>query len=105
MGMRQFYLGMTVIGLIIPVILIAQWSSEYGMDMGAAIDQLMATEMARIATFDLSWSALVALGFIIAEGIRKNISGWWVSVIGSFCVGLCFGLPLFLYLRERAKAR
>ena len=103
MSMKQFYLGTTIIGLGVALVLIAQWFSQYGMDMGAAWTQLVATDMATIAAWDLSWTAVAALGFIIAEGIHKSIRGWWLAVIGSFCVGLCFGLPLFLYLRERAK--
>jgi len=103
MSMKHFYLGCTVIGFGVAAVLIAQWFSQYGFDLGAAGSQLVATDMAIIATWDLSWAALAAVGSIIAEGINKQIKGWWAALIGSFCVGLCFGLPLFLYLRERAK--
>ena len=35
------------------------------------------------------------------EGRRLKMASWWLPIPASLLVGLCFALPLFLYLRER----
>jgi hypothetical protein len=40
------------------------------------------------------------LGIFIAD--EAQIARWWLCIPASLLVGLCFGLPLFLLMRERA---
>jgi len=37
--------------------------------------------------------------------VGAGVMGLWAPVLGTICVGVSLGLPLFLYLRERARAR
>jgi hypothetical protein len=52
--------------------------------------------------WDLAVAALAFLVFLIFETRRLRPRFWWVALVGSMVVGLSFGLPFFLFLRERA---
>jgi len=47
---------------------------------------------------------IAALAFFVwaaVEGPRARIKRWWLCIPATLLVGLCFGLPLFLLMRER----
>ena len=60
------------------------------------------TEM--VTTFPVKMHVIVAaialLGFILYEGKRHNIRHLWFPILGTCTVGVSFGLPLFLFMRE-----
>jgi len=39
--------------------------------------------------------------WIISEGKKLHIKGWWIALIVSISISFACGGPLFLYLRER----
>ena len=45
-------------------------------------------------------SAIVLIIFIIYEGKKQNMSCLWLPLIGTVSIGVSFGLPLFLLMRE-----
>lgn len=103
MNVKNLYLFMSVIGLFAPLSVFVPWLNVHGMDWGLMGDLLMANQITQATLIDLSLAALVALIFMVAEGLRARVPLWWIAPIGTCTIGLCFGLPLFLYLRERAQ--
>lgn len=62
-------------------------------------------ELARSGTkvaLDLSIAFIAFALWAAWEGRRLRMRSWWVPIPASLLVGLCFALPLFLLLRERA---
>lgn len=57
------------------------------------------------ADADVIVATVALFGFVGADGRRAGAKGLWAPVLGTICVGISLGLPLFLYLRERARAR
>jgi len=55
-----------------------------------------------LLALDLSISFVAFALWAAWEGRRLGMRSWWVPVPASILVGLCFALPLFLLLRERA---
>jgi hypothetical protein len=49
---------------------------------------------------DVIVSAIVLILFIQNEGKRLRMRFLWLPTIGTFLIGVSFGLPLFLYLRQ-----
>jgi hypothetical protein len=43
--------------------------------------------------------------FVWLEGHRVAARHLWAPIFGTLVIGVSFGLPLFLYLRERAIER
>lgn len=103
MNVRNLYLLLSVVGFAVPIFLVIPWVQTYGFDMGLLLQQATANEGASIALFDLTWASVTAVVFMLVQIQRHRVPMWWLAIIGTFSIGLCFGLPLFLYLRERGK--
>jgi putative Ca2+/H+ antiporter (TMEM165/GDT1 family) len=97
-------LALTTIGFLIPNTMIAVFNAGHGFApgayLGAWFDSLPAAQLAA----DVSISFLVFALWAAWEGRRLQMRSWWVPIPASILVGLCFGLPLFLFLRERKLA-
>lgn len=99
---ERILLALTVVGFVVPNTMVIAFIAEDGLDLGGYVgawfDSLPAAQLAADLVI-----AFVAFAFWAAwEGRRLGMRAWWLSIPASLFVGLCFGLPLFLYLRERA---
>lgn len=95
-------LALTIIGFVVPNTMIALFAVRYGLSFDGYFqhwgESLPATQLALDASI-----ALVAFALWAAwEGQRLRMRSWWVPAPASLLVGLCFAVPLFLLLRERA---
>ena len=54
---------------------------------------------------DLLVTASAASIFIVLEGRRVGVRGYWIYVIASFVTAVGFTFPLFLAMRERRLDR
>jgi Terpene cyclase DEP1 len=99
---ERILLALTVVGFIVPNTMVIAFIAEHGLDaceyVEAWFDSLPAAQLAADLVI-----AFVAFAIWAAwEGRRLEMRSWWVPIPASLFVGLCFGLPLFLLLRERA---
>ncbi len=97
---KHIYLALTVLGLILPYTQFVPWLMEHGLNLRLLVSEVTASRIAGFAWLDVIVSALVLLVFMGTDGRKKGIRYLWLPVIGTFLVGVSFGLPLFLYLRE-----
>jgi hypothetical protein len=95
----RVYLLLTVIGLA-PLVLVGIWVADNSL--GDMVDAVFANELAAAVFVDVAISALVFFYWSFGEARRLGIANWWVVIPATVFIGLCFGLPLFLYKRERA---
>lgn len=73
---------------------------ENGLNVPLLIEESVQTRIGAFAWIDVIVSAIVLLGFILYEGKRIGMDRVWISIIGTFTVGVSLGLPLFLLQRE-----
>jgi hypothetical protein len=95
-------LVLATVGFLVPNTMVAMFTIRHGLSLSAYFrhwgESLPATQLA----FDVS-IAFVAFALWAAwEGRRIGMRTWWLPIPASLLVGLCFALPLFLLLRERA---
>ncbi|MGH2912008.1 MAG: DUF2834 domain-containing protein [Solirubrobacteraceae bacterium] len=95
-------LALAIVGFVVPNTMIVLFAVRHGLTPSGYFrhwgESLPATQLA----LDLG-IAFVAFALWAAwEGQRLGMRSWWVPVPASLLVGLCFALPLFLLLRERA---
>ena len=102
MNQKNMYLFLCVLGAVLPYSQFLPWVLEHGLHLGLLIRQLFANRIGGFFGLDVLVSAVVLLRFIRVEGKRLGMSLLWLPIIGVFTIGVSFGLPLFLYLRERA---
>jgi hypothetical protein len=97
---KQIYLLFCVIGFLIPYAQFAPWVAEHGLDMRLFLSELGATRISRFFAWDVMVSAAVLVAFMRIERRRTPVKNWWMAAAGTLLVGVSFGLPFFLYLRE-----
>jgi Terpene cyclase DEP1 len=95
-------LALTIVGFVVPNTMIALFVLRHGLSLDGYLrhwgESLPATQLA----LDVS-IAFVAFALWAAwEGQRLAMRSWWVPIPASMFVGLCFAVPLFLLLRQRA---
>jgi hypothetical protein len=66
---------------------------------------LFANRISAFFAMDVVVSAVVLISFIQTEGKRLQTRLLWLPTLGTLLVGVSFGLPLFLYLRQLQMKR
>ena len=103
MNLQNIYRIFMIAGLVFPGLAFYQFIKEYGLDMGLFVTQMFETHISSFFSLDVIVSAIVLLVFIVTEGKRKSIQRLWAPVAATFLIGVSFGLPMFLYMREKNK--
>jgi hypothetical protein len=99
---ERLLLGLTVAGLVVPNVCLGIFFAEEGFDLSGYFSLWTASTPSTQLLLDLTVAALAFFVWAAAEGPRLRIRRWWVCIPATLLVGLCFGLPLFLLMRERA---
>lgn len=72
----------------------------HGLSISLLFRELFSTHIGGFFGMDVIVSASVLVLFIFIEGRRLRMQKLWIPVLGTFLVGVSFGLPLFLYMRH-----
>ena len=102
MSLRFIYLILAVIGLFLPMTQYLPWLAKHGLALELILSDMFANGIAGAVAIDVILSFIVMCVLILTEGARLRISQLWLPIVGAFFFGVSFGLPLFLYMRQRA---
>jgi hypothetical protein len=95
-------LALAIVGFVVPNTMIALYAGRHSLSLDGYFqhwgESLPATQLA----LDVSIAFVAFALWSVWEGRRLRMRLWWIAIPTSLLVGLCFGLPLFLLLRERA---
>jgi putative Ca2+/H+ antiporter (TMEM165/GDT1 family) len=95
-------LVLAIVGFLVPNTMVAIFFIDHGVDLSAYFGHWVESLPAAQLAADLI-VAFVAFALWAAwEGRRIGMRTWWLPIPASLLVGLCFGVPLFLLLREGA---
>ena len=100
MTTRHFYLGLALLGLLIPNSAFWPWFVAHGVDPQRFVQDLFANGVSTFFGLDVVLSALALTGFVLIEGKRLGLQRRWVPIVATCVVGVSLGLPLFLYQRQ-----
>ena len=99
---QKIYLGLSILGLFIPIVFVSQFFGELGeLDFQAFFASAMINPAASSMTTDLFIIVITSAVWIISEGRSQNIPYWWVYLLLLLYVSAAFALPLFMLIRER----
>jgi hypothetical protein len=101
MKLRHAYLGLCVLGFVLPLSQLVPWLMEHGLHLRLLFGELFASRVGGFFGMDVIVSAVVLFVFIYAEGARLALKHLWLPVLATLLVGASLGLPLFLYQRQR----
>ena len=100
--MKTLYLGLCVLGTILPYSQFIPFLREHGLDARLFLEQLFATRIGGFFGMDVIVSSVVLWVFVSCRRAQTgtcDTCGLRLRPI--LAVGVSLGLPLFLYLRER----
>jgi len=100
MKARHFYLVCCVLGLVLPYWQFVPWFLEHGLNLTLFFRELFANRISAFFVLDVIISAIVLIWFIQSEGKRLRVGLLWLPTLGTLVVGVSFGFPLFLFLRQ-----
>ena len=101
MKLRYLYLVFCLLGLLLPYSQFVPWIMEHhALNMSIFIRDLFANRISAFFAMDVIVSAVVLFIFIKAEARKAGVTLLWLPIVGTLLVGVSFGLPLFLYLRQ-----
>ncbi len=101
MRLRNRYLGLCIVGAILPYSQLIPWIATHGLDLTLFFQELFSTRISGFFAMDVIVSAVVLVIFILSEGRRLDLSLLWLPILATLLVGVSLGFPLFLYLRQR----
>jgi Terpene cyclase DEP1 len=95
-------LVLAIVGFVVPNVFVGSFIADEGVDVGDYLSLATASTPSTQLLSDLVIAGLAFFIWAAIEGHRVGMRRWWVCIPASLLVGLCFGLPLFLFMRERA---
>jgi hypothetical protein len=101
-GRALAFLALAVAGLLGQLALFGVFLADNGLDPGEFADQIFSSTIAALTFADLMMCAVVFLAWLPPEAARVGVRRWWLFALAALG-GLCFALPLFLYIRERRR--
>lgn len=96
---------LTVIGFLVPNTMLAVFVAEHGPGPAGYLIHWFESLPAAQLAFDVTLAAIAFSVWAIWEGRRLGMRTWWLPIPASVLVGVCFAVPLFLLLRERALVK
>ncbi|MGI2904462.1 DUF2834 domain-containing protein [Tolypothrix sp. VBCCA 56010] len=99
--LQSFYLILCILGFVLPYSQFVPFLLEHGLDIKLFFEQLFANRISGFFGMDVAVSSLVLWTFVFSEGTRLKMRYLWVYVVCNLLVGVSFGLPLFLLIRQR----
>lgn len=102
---QRLLLAFAALGFGLPFALFGLFVAENGLHIGGYFTLWTNDVPSTQLLLDLAVAALAFFVWAAVEGPRARIRRWWLCIPATLLVGLCFGLPLFLLMRERALKR
>jgi hypothetical protein len=99
---RRLYLVLSVVGTVLPYSQLVPFLREHGLDVPLFVDQLFANRISAFFGLDVIVSSIALWVLVAVDGRRRRVKHLWAPIVANLAVGVSLGLPLFLYLQERA---
>ncbi|MFW5689120.1 MAG: DUF2834 domain-containing protein [Spirochaetota bacterium] len=99
------FLVLALLGIVLPMSQFIPASIDGEFTVAGMFAEMTATRTITGVTFDFMVVVVTAIVFGAWEAFRLKIRLAWIPLLGTFLFGASFGLPFFLYLRERAIVR
>mgnify|MGYP000718119073 CR=1 FL=1 len=94
--MKQLFLALTIIGILVPYLGFAPFVVEHGFNIPLFLQQASVNSIAAFAWLDVVISALVLFAAVFIAKLVSLKQGLFVLLL-TCLAGVSAGLPLFLY--------
>lgn len=98
---KKTYLFLSLLGFFVPnYFAYLIFVEQKGFDLNRFITDISLNASSRFILIDLGIAATTFMAFLFYESRGLKIKLWWLPIVGTFLVGVSFGFPLFMYLRQ-----
>ena len=101
--LRLTYLGLAILGTVVPMYYFVMWFQENSWSIMAMVDAWHVNAATSGLVWDLTIAAVALTIWILAEAITRRDYLSLLAVPTIYCIGVSCGLPLYLYLRSRPR--
>lgn len=99
--MLRFYLVLTFLGILLPYGALVPWLITNGLDISLLFREAVANPISVMAWLDVLVGAIALIGFILVDGHKHKVKFRYFTVLATLTVGVSFGLPMYLYFKEK----
>lgn len=101
----RLLIALATVGFITPNALLIAFVVRHGLDPATYFHQWVQLLPSAQLGADLAICSLAFFAWTAWDGPRTGVRIWWATIPAAALVGLCFALPLYLLMRERAIQR
>ncbi|WP_305986359.1 DUF2834 domain-containing protein [Roseibium sp. MMSF_3544] len=101
--MKTLYLAAAIFGTLVPWLFFAGFIAENGVSLPLFVAEVFATRPATGFAADLLICCAVFWIWSWRDARENAVPGWWLTLPAVWLVGLSLALPLYLWMRERAR--
>ena len=98
--MKYVFGLLCVLGVLLPMSMLIPWININGLNLVQLYIEISSDKISAFAWLDVVVSAVVLIAFIVHEGKKQKMSRLWMPIVATLSVGVSFGFPLFLLMRE-----
>lgn len=102
---ERLLLFIAIAGFVVPNAFVVAFLVDEGFELGSYFSLWTASIPSTQLVVDLVIASLAFFVWAAIDGPRSGVGRWWVCIPATLLVGLCFGLPLYLWMRERAQSQ
>jgi hypothetical protein len=102
---ERILLGLAVVGFVVPNTMVAIFCAQHGLDLGAYFSHWHESLPAAQLVADVALAGVAFAVWARWEARALEIQAWWIIFPAGLLVGVCFAVPLFLLMRERAQLK
>jgi len=100
--MVRFYFVLCILGFVLPYAALISWLVEQeSLNLSALWSSVVGNRLSLMAWLDVIIAAIATAAFIRHEGKRLGLPTVLPALLGTYLVGPSFGLPLFLWMRQK----
>ena len=103
MNRENIYLVLTIVGTLAPAIFGAPYLLEHGYNPAHMMPAIFSSPVSAMVGINVIIGCITLAILMHTEGRELGIKTW-LPIVAITIVGISSGLPLYLYLRERANA-
>lgn len=101
--MKNIYLTLAIIGLVIPNYFITQFIITHGFDLSLFVNQLFSNFADSAFSIDLLLCSSFFWYYMYTKRNLNNKRSIWVYIFLNLMLGLSFAFPLYLYKQSVSK--
>ena len=98
--LQAIYILSCVLGFVLPYSQLIPFAIDHGFSLKVFFEQLFINRIASCFALDVIVSSVVFGILVFVEGSRLEMKNLWIYILANLTVGLSFGLPLFLLIRQ-----